>query len=66
MVKLAAFWEKVTAKGETYYACNLGGHSVLLLFHNKNKKSDNQPDLYLVVAEPKRKDPKNPTDSNRD
>lgn len=62
MTKMAAFWEKVTAKGETYYACNLGGHSILLLFPNKKKNAENQPDLFLYVTEPKRKDPRNPSE----
>jgi hypothetical protein len=50
MVKVGAFWEKVTANGETYFTGRFN-EANLLLFPNKYKKTDDHPTLLMFVAE---------------
>jgi hypothetical protein len=50
MIQLAAFWKKESKKGRTYYTGKMG-EGRLLLFLNKEKKSQKSPELLLYVVE---------------
>jgi hypothetical protein len=50
MIKLAAFWKKTSKEGRGYYVGKLGDGK-LLLFQNKDKKSENHPDLQLFIVQ---------------
>ena len=65
-ISLGGMWLKKNAQGEYFMVGNLGFNGKILMFKNKNKKSDNSPDyfLYLAPAQDKGKDKPNATDPN--
>ena len=51
MLKLCGLWRKEGKDGEPFYSGKLGYGVNLLLFKNKYKKADKDPDLVLYLAE---------------
>jgi hypothetical protein len=49
MIQLAAFWKRESKNGRVYYQGKMG-QGRLLLFSNKEKKTDKAPDLLLYVV----------------
>ena len=56
LIEITGLWENKTKDGETFYAGSFGGAKVLI-FKNKFKKNDSQPDLRMYVA-PREKKPR--------
>ncbi len=55
-VKLGALWKKKTADGHTtYLAGNLSDFCQISVMPNKYKKSEREPDYYLLVRQTKKK-----------
>jgi hypothetical protein len=55
MIKLTGLWENTTKQGETYFRGNLGLGQVLI-FKNKYKKTDKDPDYVMYLAEKDKKE----------
>ena len=55
MIKLTGLWENTTKRGETYFKGNLGSGQVLV-FKNKYKKGENDPDYVMYLAEKEKKE----------
>ena len=56
MIKLCGLWRKEGKDGEPFYSGKLGYGVNVLLFKNKFKKADKDPDLVLYLAEAEKKD----------
>jgi hypothetical protein len=57
MIPLAGLWKKSSSKGSPYYLGHLGYEANLLLFENKFKRDEKDPDLVLYIAkQTKRRD----------
>lgn len=55
-VKLGALWRKKTADGQTtYLAGNLNDYCQVSVMPNKYKKSEREPDYYILVRQSKKK-----------
>lgn len=54
MINITGLWINKSDKGETYMAGNLSYGARVLVFKNKNKRNDKDPDYNLVIAERKR------------
>lgn len=52
-IKVGALWEKTGKSGDTYFSGKFGDAS-LIVFKNKFKKSENQPDYIVYIQESKR------------
>ena len=50
MIKLGGLWENESKDGKKYFSGSLGGAKILI-FPNKFKEQDNQPDYQMYVAE---------------
>lgn len=55
MINATGMWLNKTKSGEAYFSGSMGGLKVML-FKNKFKKKDSQPDYQLVFGENKKKD----------
>ena len=58
MVKLCGLWKKEAKDGTVFYQGKLSYSSNLLLFKNKFKRSEKDPDLILYISEKKKKERK--------
>jgi hypothetical protein len=54
MINITGLWLNKSDKGETYMAGNVGYGARVLIFKNKSKRGDKDPDYNLVIAERKR------------
>jgi len=57
MIKLTGLWKQTGKDGEAYYSGKLGYSATLLIFKNKYKKKDSDPDLMAYVGEAKKTAP---------
>lgn len=55
-IKIGGLWKKESADGVVFYSGNLSYSSNLLIFKNKFKRSERDPDLILYISEKKKKD----------
>ena len=55
-VKLGGLWKQEAKDGSVYYSGSLTYSTNLLMFKNKFKKSDRDPDLILYISEKKKKE----------
>jgi len=55
-VKLTGLWKQQSKSGDVYYSGSLTYSTNLLMFKNKFKKSDRDPDLILYISEKKKKE----------
>ena len=55
-VKLGGLWKKEAKDGTVFYQGNLSYSSNLLLFKNKFKRTERDPDLILYISEKKKKE----------
>ena len=55
-IKIGGLWKKEGKDGTVFYSGNLSYSSNLLLFKNKFKRSERDPDLILYISEKKKKD----------
>ncbi len=56
LIEICALWENHNKQGEPYMAGNVGGFKVLI-FPNKFKKENNQPDYRLFITPKKERKP---------
>jgi hypothetical protein len=49
-IKACGLWQRVSAKGRTYFAGRLGGLKVLV-FENSDRKGENEPSHWLMFGE---------------
>jgi len=56
MVCLTGLWENRTRAGELYFAGTLSPSAKILIFMNRRKSAENQPDYLLYVAAPQQRD----------
>lgn len=57
-VKIGGLWKKESADGTVFYQGGLSYSSNLLLFKNKFKRSEKDPDLILYIAQKLKKEKK--------
>lgn len=50
MLKAAGVWQKVSAKGNTYFVGRLGGVRILI-FENRDRSGENDPTHFLYFAD---------------
>jgi hypothetical protein len=55
LVKIGALWRGETKTGDICYTGRMGD-AMLLVFKNKFKEQDKQPDFIVYVAKPQKKD----------
>jgi hypothetical protein len=58
MIKLAALWKEEGKDDSVFYSGKLGYGTRLLLFRNKYKRDDKDPDLILYLAKSEERKPK--------
>lgn len=51
LVKIGGLYEKTSAKGTRYFTGRLGA-AKLVVFANRDKKEDKDPDFFMYVQEP--------------
>jgi len=66
MLKLAGLWRKEGKDGEPFYSGKLGYGVNVLLFKNRYKKVDKDPDLVLYLAEAEKKDRAKPEEKTEE
>ena len=54
MIKITGLWKK-EGKNGVFYAGSLGYGAQVLVFQNKYKKGENDPDLQMFIAEKQEK-----------
>jgi len=54
-IKIGGLWKKEAKDGTVFYQGGLSFSSNLLLFKNKFKRSERDPDLILYISEKKKK-----------
>lgn len=57
-IKLTGLWKQQSKNGDVYYSGSLTYSTNILLFKNKYKKSERDPDLILYISEKKKKEKK--------
>lgn len=55
-VKLGGLWKKEAKDGTVFYSGNLSYSSNILIFKNKFKRTERDPDLILYISEKKKKE----------
>ena len=55
-IKLTGLWKQEAKDGSVYYSGSLTYSTNILMFKNRYKKSDRDPDLILYISEKKKKD----------
>jgi len=58
-ISLCGLWENTSSKGERYLSGSLGNMKIMV-FKNKNKTTDKQPDCRVVLFPVQRKEPEKP------
>ena len=53
-VKIGGLWKKEGKDGTVFYSGNLSYSSNILIFKNKFKRSERDPDLILYISEKKK------------
>jgi uncharacterized protein (DUF736 family) len=53
--EVGCFWIKESAKGTKFLSGKIDGIGSVVVFKNKNKKSDKQPDYRVLRSQPKEK-----------
>ena len=61
-IKIGGLWKKEGKDGVVFYSGNLSYSSNLLIFKNKFKRSERDPDLILYISEKKKKEEKKDDD----
>ncbi len=61
MIKIAPLWKQTSKDGSRTYYSGPFGDAKILMFSNRKKSEDKQPDAYLFVA-PKKKEENNTPD----
>ena len=56
MIKLTGLWRKESRDGGVFYSGKLGYNASLLIFRNKHKRSEKDPDLVLYLAKSEKKE----------
>lgn len=56
LIMLGGLWLNRSQSGEIYMSGRLGLGGKILIFKNRKKKSDNDPDYYVMMAEWQSKD----------
>ena len=56
LIKIGAFWERETFKGDKYLSGSRIDNGQLVMFKNGFKKADNHPDWILYISEVRKKD----------
>lgn len=57
MIKLTGLWRKEKPDGPVYYQGKLSYSTNILMFKNKYKNSEKDPDLILYIAKAEKKKP---------
>lgn len=57
-IKIGGLWKKESKDGTVFYSGNLSYSSNILLFKNRYKKSEKDPDLILYIAQKLKKEKK--------
>ena len=50
LIHITGFWKNESRDGSTYYASKLRSGAKLLLFENRHKRGEKDPDLILCIA----------------
>jgi hypothetical protein len=50
MIRLCGLWKNKSEKSGTYLSGRLGNNAKVLVFQNKHKKTDKDPDYVLCIA----------------
>ena len=61
-ISLCGLWENVSSKGEKYLSGSLGNMKIMI-FKNKNKSTEKQPDYRVVLFPVQRKEPEKPQET---
>jgi hypothetical protein len=56
MIKLCGLWKKESKDGATYYSGKLSYSTNILLFPNKYKQGEKDPDLILYIGKAEKKE----------
>lgn len=56
LIMLSGLWLNKSQSGEKYMSGSMGIGGKLLMFKNKNKKGDTDPDYYLFLAPKEQRD----------
>lgn len=51
--EVGALWKKESASGKAYLSGKIDGIGYVVVFRNKNKKSDKQPDYRILKSQPR-------------
>ena len=66
MIKIGAFWERETLKGDKFLSGTSFDKGRLIMFRNGFKEKDNQPDWILYIQPQRRKEEESERESGEE